>query len=330
MSGEKDVNLDMSRPSRVKSKKSSLKKSKSSSSKRRTSHRIKCKILSPKELYITDTTKILGQGTFGVVYPTQHRESGEMYAIKKVDFKGISSEDKSLNLRETRFLAKLTKSPYILNLKECFYYKDRLYSIVDLAIGDLKEFMLSNEYTLHNEQLVFKLFEQMVYSIRDVHSKNIAHRDIKPANFLIKTYISGIPKLLLSDFGLSAFMKSGKLLDDFPGTPRYASPELITGIEYDGRLSDVWALGVCLYELYYGHPPFVDDDDHDELMYKIRYASPKFPGNVGISIHLENLIVECLRKLPSRRPSIKGIITSKWFRGQLSISEKLVENSPDF
>lgn len=294
---------------------------------------IKCKSINPKMEYLINKDNILGKGTYGMVYEVQSRESGDLYAIKMVDFDGISPEERRLNLRETDFLSRLKKSPYILHLKDCFYHKNKMFSILDLASGSLRDYVLSSNYIQYSESLTFKIFEQLVYAVRDCHSSDIVHRDIKLENFLIKTYISGIPKVLLSDFGLSASNKPGELLNDFPGSPHYVPPELFNGIPYDGRQDDIWALGVCLYLLYNVRYPFDGGDQEspqflDVLSNAVKHNSVKFHPDTPAE--LVNLINWCLTKTPKHRPSIYDIISSTWFSKNGKISDAIVKATPDF
>ena len=140
---------------------------------------------------------------------------------------------------------------------------------------------------------------QIAQGLAHAHEKRVIHRDIKPANIIITT--EGVVKIL--DFGLAQFAgrsdrtRTGRLA----GTIAYVSPEQASGENVDGR-TDIWSLGVVLYEMCTGKLPF-DHDVEAAVIYAILDKSPVPPSQMGIDIppRLEQVILRCLEKDPEQR-----------------------------
>lgn len=141
---------------------------------------------------------------------------------------------------------------------------------------------------------------QVAEALDYAHRRDIVHRDVKPANIIISK--RGTAKL--SDFGIA---KIGTPLGDITrtglgvGTPAYMSPEQVTGDALDAR-SDIWALGVVMYQMTTGNKPFYGTET-TTVMQQVRKATPPRPRSLNPScpLKLESIILKCLRKKPSRR-----------------------------
>jgi len=141
---------------------------------------------------------------------------------------------------------------------------------------------------------------QVAEALDYAHRRDIIHRDVKPANIIVSK--RGTAKL--SDFGIA---KIGTPLGDITrtglgvGTPAYMSPEQVTGDPLDAR-SDIWALGVVMYQMTTGKKPFYGTET-STVMQQVRKSTPPRPRSINPScpLKLESIILKCLRKKPSRR-----------------------------
>ena len=140
-----------------------------------------------------------------------------------------------------------------------------------------------------------------------IHTLGIVHRDIKPENILLNKKKTNIK---LVDFGLSNSYKHGSLLKTACGSPCYASPEMISGKEYNPLYSDLWSCGVVLYCMLVGKLPF-DDEDIKLLYYNIKHANYFMPP------FLSNISQDFLRKIltpnPNKRIKIEEIKNHPFF-----------------
>lgn len=129
---------------------------------------------------------------------------------------------------------------------------------------------------------------------------NICHRDLKPENLLLDAK----GNIKIADFGMAALQPHGSLLDTPCGSPHYASPEIVSGKQYDGAKSDIWSCGVILFALLAGYLPF-DDDTLPKLLQKVmkgRFAMPH-----EFSVAAQDLIMRMLTIDPAHRISMAEI-----------------------
>ncbi|XP_028617848.1 putative sperm motility kinase W, partial [Grammomys surdaster] len=150
-----------------------------------------------------------------------------------------------------------------------------------------------------------KIFGQVVSAVKYCHSLDIVHLDIKPQNVLRDE----VGNVKLIDFGLATKCTPGTLLNRYCGTRSCFSPEIALRVEYDGKKSDVWSLGVLLFFITIGHYPF-RGITVKEVEEKITTGTYDIPSHVPGQ--LENLIHQLLTVSPEMRPSIENIEKHPW------------------
>ncbi|MSP54038.1 MAG: serine/threonine protein kinase [Myxococcales bacterium] len=155
---------------------------------------------------------------------------------------------------------------------------------------------------------VARIGRQIAKSLREAHAMGVVHRDLKPGNVMLTAELGddGAEAVKVLDFGVAKLMGETEALTiagNFVGSPRYASPEQIQEADVDGR-SDLYSLGVVLYELLAGVPPFQATDTIRMLMQHVRDAPPPLTEKVpGLSPSLATLIHALLEKRPEDRPA---------------------------
>jgi serine/threonine protein kinase len=176
--------------------------------------------------------------------------------------------------------------------------------------GELFEYVAKRQRL--QEDVTVYLFRQMIWALKYCHGLNIHHRDLKPENILLD-YESMTVKLV--DFGMAALQPAGNFLTTPCGSPHYAAPELLQNRPYDGSQADVWSVGVVLFVMLTGYPPFnfpqdphgLVPEDHKlkGLFQAISRADYRMPG--ALSREAQDLIRRIFVSDPSKRINIDEV-----------------------
>ena len=246
---------------------------------------------------------VLGKGAMGIVYKAFDPDIDREVAIKTIHFEAAfeeGEEEEAIGrfMREARAAGKLNH-PNIITIYEVGREADQqlTYIVMQFVKGvSLKKMIVSRRSFTTPE--ITQLFAQLGDALDYAHSHGIVHRDIKPENILIDE--AGRPQIV--DFGIARVGKStmtqtGKTL----GTPSYMSPEQVMGKKIDHR-SDIFSLGVVLYEILTRKRPF-DADNVTTIIYKIINEEPPSLADVkkDVPIGFDQIIQRALSKKPEER-----------------------------
>ena len=205
--------------------------------------------------------------------------------------------------------------PNIVKVFECFRSPKGDYSLVMelLSGGELYEHLLDSEEGHYDEKVAGRLFEMMCKAVAYIHSKKICHRDLKLENFVFDE-TSEEAQIKLIDFGLSRRHGLGiQRMKTAVGTPYYVAPEVIErGQTYD-QACDVWSLGVLLFMMLSGRPPFDAPTDRG-ILQAIRACRYDFNDPIWRSIgsSVKGLIQKMLVSDPQRRIKPAEILMHPW------------------
>jgi len=244
--------------------------------------------------------RVLGRGAFGTVYLADDPELDRPVAIKVPRRERFASQqDVERFLEEARCAARL-KHPGIVTMHDVGHEGDLCYIVMEYVQGrSLEELMRSQRPSpAEAAGLIARVADALHYA----HKKGFVHRDLKPGNILIDD--QGHPHI--TDFGLAVSEDSQRLqAGQVAGTPAYMSPEQVRGETHrlDGR-TDIWSLGVILYELFTGRQPFWRGNVA-ECLDEILNREPKPPRQVEDTIppELERIVLKCLAKPVNERYS---------------------------
>jgi eukaryotic-like serine/threonine-protein kinase len=248
----------------------------------------------------------IGSGGMATVYQAVQQPLGRMVAIKALKPSiAVDSQFAKRFEREAHFMASL-QHENILHVHDFLKQDGSMFIIMEYVQGiDLFD-LLEKRRTLPVD--VAAIIALAVARALDyAHFRGIVHRDVKPANVMISR--QGEVKLM--DFGIARDDSQRDLTETGTGlgTPSYMSPEQILGDKLDFR-SDLFSLGIVLYQMVTGQKPFVEDDSHT-VMQKIRldrYTSPR-KLNPLVPRQLEQVMARCMEKLPANRyPSTQALI----------------------
>ncbi|KFQ95942.1 Citron Rho-interacting kinase, partial [Nipponia nippon] len=245
-----------------------------------------------------EVKSVVGCGHFADVKVVREKVTGDVYAMKVMSKESLLAQEHVSFFEEERSILSQSTSPWIPQLQYAFQDRKNLYLVMEYQPGgDLLSLLNRYEDQLDESMVQFYLAE-LVLAIHSVHQMGYVHRDIKPENVLIDR--TGHVKLV--DFGSAAKMTVNKTVNaKLPvGTPDYMAPEMLTGLNGDGKASygpecDWWSLGVIAYEMIYGRSPFAEGTSaktFNNIMNFQRFL--KFPEDVKVSSEFLDLIQSLL------------------------------------
>ena len=241
----------------------------------------------------------LGGGGAGVVYKAEDLKLERLVALKFLStYRSANEADKRRFLREARASSALDH-PNICTVYEIDETEDgRLFIAMAFCEGETLKRKVERGRSAVAEAV--RIAAQIASGLAAAHAKGIVHRDVKPANVIV----APDGRLKIVDFGIAKLADQSRLTRDGTavGTAGYMAPEQIRGEAIDPR-TDVWALGVVLYEMVTGRTPFPGDNDHD----RIRAILTRDPGcrwpscGPGVPAQLERIVARALAKRPADR-----------------------------
>ncbi len=242
----------------------------------------------------------IGGGGMSIVYKAKCRVLNRFVAIKILRDELTSDPDFVAKFKQESLSAASLTHPNIVNIYDTGIEGDIYYIVMEYVKGETLKKYISRKGKL-SEQEAIKISKQIAEALKHAHSNNIVHRDIKPHNILITE--DGIAKV--TDFGIARAATSSTInnTSNVIGSVHYFSPEQARGGYVDEK-SDIYSLGIVMYEMVTGVVPF-DADNHISVAMKQIQEKPVPPSakirNLQISKGLEDIIMKCLEKHQSFR-----------------------------
>ncbi|GAB9464895.1 Ulk/fused protein kinase [Globisporangium polare] len=241
----------------------------------------------------------IGEGSFGKVYRGRRKYSGHIVALKFVTKRGKNAKDLE-NLREEIRILRRLNHCNIIAMLDSFETEGEFCMVTEYAQGELFQ-ILEDDRQLPEDE-IRRIAIQLTQALHVLHSNRIIHRDMKPQNILIGSK----QQIKLCDFGFArAISHDTSLLTSIKGTPLYMAPELVRQQPYNYTV-DLWSLGVILYELAVGRPPFYTDRIVSLIEMIVR-EPVKYPPTM--STEFQGFLAGLLNKDPSRRMTWPEILT---------------------
>ena len=257
------------------------------------------------EAKIADFEQIanLGTGGYGKVNLYRHKITGAEYAIKLIDKTKFENKlQKELFAREVDMMYKI-RHPNIVRLYTHFEDETNCYIALEyIKKGNLYSYTQSMPNKVLDAATTAHFVVDLISSLYYLHNMNpaIIHRDIKPENLLV----GNNGQLKLTDFGGSNYLEGGNVRYTTCGTQIYHSPEMLLKKGYDTRV-DIWAIGILIFELMVGRPPFKSDAQHS-MEDNIVHLRINWPNTMNLLA--KNLISKILKLEPDQRPTLKEIL----------------------
>lgn len=181
---------------------------------------------------------------------------GKIYAMKRINKDILIEKGQILNTRTEKDILTQAKNPFIINMSYVFQNDLRLYFFLEyIEGGNLFDHLC--KVRRFREDAVKFISAQILVGLGYLHANKIVHRDLKPENVLMD--LNGYVKL--ADFGLAKFLQTDQSTKSFCGTAEYLAPEILE-MSGHGFAVDWWTLGVLIYEMITGRPPFMNKNHH--------------------------------------------------------------------
>lgn len=268
--------------------------------------------------------KLIGRGGFGEIWLVQDTITRDFFALKILMKSDIILKDQIINVRTERDILSNVNNPWIVHLHASFQDETKLYLVLEyVAGGDLMTALIRQKMFPESTAKFFA--GEIALALNSVHQTNILHRDLKPDNILI----TETGHIKLTDFGLSSFYEKAdcglqQILDEIQealldqvhlkrlksgarhmrckamGTCDYTAPEVLLGQQYT-TASDYWSLGVIIFEMLFGYPPFTGKSPQETALRITHFKKAlRFPQKTNVSPDAINLIKHLLCEQENR------------------------------
>jgi len=252
--------------------------------------------------------KTLGTGAFGRVRFVTLKSSGKFYALKTLKKAAIIKMKQVDHIVSEKAILQTLQHPFIVNMYASFHDARYLYMCLEYIVGG--EFFTHLRKAGRFENDASMLYAAQIAAIFEYcHSKNIVYRDLKPENILINA--DGYVKL--TDFGFAKVIEHRTYT--LCGTPEYIAPEVLLNKGH-GKPVDWWTLGILIYEMIVGYPPFVDEDPMG-IYQKIlsgKIVFPKLFDKNAKGLVKKLLTADLGKRYGNLKNGVEDIKTHKWFK----------------
>ncbi|KAL9227403.1 hypothetical protein vseg_003093 [Gypsophila vaccaria] len=266
--------------------------------------------------------RVIGKGAFGKVFLVRKKNGDDnddddddddddgLYAMKVMRKDNIIKKNHVDYMRAERDILTKVVHPFIVQLRYSFQTKTKLYLILDFINGGHLFFHLYRQGIFSEDQARLYTAE-IVSAVSHLHKNGIVHRDLKPENILM----GADGHVVLTDFGLAKEIDESSRSNSLCGTMEYMAPEIIQAKGHN-KNADWWSIGILLYEMLTGKPPFAHANRH-KLQQKILNEKVKLPPMVSTEAH--SLLKGLLQKDPSKRlgsgpQGADEVKNHKWFK----------------
>lgn len=248
--------------------------------------------------------EIIGEGAFGVVYRAAHIISKNEYAIKIIDLSKLAPQEYENVEKELKIHSQLNYK-HVVQCYDFMMDDDIVYMVLEYC-GNGSLFNYLNSKLLISNETIKRFFYQTILGIKYLHDMDIVLRDLKPENLLL----DDDNNVKICDFGWASDVKDARYCSLKSGTAAYMSPESITKQRQE-KPTDVWSLGVLLYEMYNKCEPFSGSNTAESLK---QMKTCQISFSPGIDPEAKELIKSLLRYTPCNRPTVDDILRERYLQ----------------
>ena len=262
--------------------------------------------------------RLLGKGGFAKCYEFTCSENKKIFAAKVVAKSGLVKSRAKQKLISEIKIHKSLHHPQIVAFEHYFEDTENVYILLEMCQNQTLNELLKRRKRL-TEIEVQCYIVQLIKALKYLHSHRVIHRDLKLGNLFLTEKM----ELKVGDFGLATKLDfEGERKRTVCGTPNYIAPEILDGKTGHSYEVDIWSLGVIIYTLIIGKPPF-ETRDVKTTYKRIKMNAYTFPESAIISEAAKNLIAQILVLDPGKRPTLDQIITHDFFNQGTSIPKLL-------
>ncbi|EJC98313.1 Pkinase-domain-containing protein [Fomitiporia mediterranea MF3/22] len=250
----------------------------------------------------------LGEGGFARVYEVQDRK-GQRQAIKVVTKDSLKTKKAKTKLYAEIKIHRSLKHPNIVQFGDCFEDNENVYMTLELCeAGSLMDMLRRRRRFTEPESRFFMV--QLIGACHYMHTHQVIHRDLKLGNLFLDAEMN----VKVGDFGLAALIENpGERKKTICGTPNYIAPEVLFDTANGHSFEvDTWSIGVILYTLVIGKPPF-QTKEVKTIYKRIRDNEYDFPQERPVSLEVQKLIQAILTHDPKQRPTLHDIVDDEFF-----------------
>lgn len=264
--------------------------------------------------YIVNPKRI-GKGAFSSVYAGKDKYDNNV-AIKKIEIDSIKKNGE--RIRKEIKICQTLDHVNVIKTYDVIYDKNggNIYIITEFCSkGDLSQFLKGRAM---KEKYALYFMKQIRSGLKYLIENKIFHRDLKPHNILINEK----GELKIADFGFARHFESDNMIETLCGTPLYMAPEIMKKNKYTTK-SDLWSVGVILYQMLFGKRPF---DAHNilDLLHNIEKNEVHIPRSFNVSDEVIDLLQKLLSKNPENRIEWDDFINHKWFDINLEVNNNQI------
>ncbi len=274
------------------------------------------------KIYKYKKGKYLGKGGFARCYTMTNMKDGRIYAGKVVSKSSlVKSKAKAKLIAEIK-IHKHLNHRHIVKFEHFFEDKVNVYILLEICTNSTMMELVKKRKRLSEPEARYYTL-QMIDALRYLHRHNVIHRDMKLGNLFLNKDM----EIRVGDLGLSAKLNDqSERKKTICGTPNYIAPEIIAGKSHSFEV-DVWSLGVILFTMLFGKPPF-ETKDVKSTYRKIRHGDYSFPSHsANVSKEAKSLVASILQLNPEKRPTLDEMLCHEWFTGYSAVIPKTLPQS---
>ena len=266
--------------------------------------------------------RLLGKGGFAKCYELINQETEHSSAAKIIPKKSLVKSRAKQKLISEIKIHKSLHHPNIVAFEHYFEDSENVYLLIEICHNQTLNELLKRRKKL-TELEVQCYAVQIIKALKYLHSHRVIHRDLKLGNL----FISEKMEIKVGDFGLATKLEfDGERKRTVCGTPNYIAPEILEGKTGHSYEVDIWSLGVIMYTLIIGKPPF-ETNNVKETYKRIKIGNYSFPENAVISEPAKDLIQNILALDPHKRPKLEEILNHDFFNIGINIPKTMQQST---